>query len=48
VISALVRQALRPETAVAVMRNGVPLLPQWPNAKPVTLEWVNRMRDGLL
>ena len=48
VISALARQALRPVTAGAVMRNGVPLLPQRPDATPVTLERVNQRRDDLL
>ena len=48
VISALARQALRPVTADAVMRNGVPLLPRRSDAKPVTLELVNPLRDELL
>jgi hypothetical protein len=48
VISALARQALRPVTADAVMRNGVPLLPRRSDAKPVTLELVNQLRDELL
>ena len=48
VISALARQALRPVTADAVMRNGVPLLPRRADAKPVTLELVNPLRDELL
>ncbi len=47
VISALVRQALRPVTAHAVTRNGVPLLPQRSDAKPVTLALVNQLRDEL-
>ena len=48
VISALARQALRPVTAYAVTRNGVPLLPRRSDAKPVTPELVNQMRDELL
>ena len=48
VISALARQALRPLPADAVMRNGVPLLPRRSDAKPVTLELVNQLRDDLL
>ena len=48
VISALARQALRPVTADAVMRNGVQLLPRRSDAKPVTLELVNQLRDELL
>ena len=48
VISALARQALRPVTSQADTRNGVPLLPQRSDAKPVTLELVNQLRDELL
>ena len=48
VISALARQALRPVAADAVTRNGVPLLPRRSDAKPVTLELVNQLRDELL
>ena len=48
VISELARQALRPVTAHAATRNGVPLLPQRSDAKPVTLELVNQLRDELL
>ena len=45
VISALARQALRPEAAAQPTRNGVPLLPVRVDAKPVTLELVNQLRD---
>ncbi len=46
VISALARQALAAnDKAMRVVRNGVPLLPRGTNATPVTLEWVNRLRD---
>ena len=48
VISALARQALRPVAADVVTRNGVPLLPRRSDAKPVTLELVNQLRDELL
>lgn len=48
VISTLARQALRPETVGAVMRNGVPLLPRRSDGTPVTLELVNQLRDELL
>ena len=47
VISALVRQALRPAPAQGQTRNGVPLLPISPNATPVTPELVNQLRDEL-
>jgi len=45
VISALARQALRPEAAGQRTRNGVLLLPVRVDAKPVTLELVNQLRD---
>lgn len=45
VISALARQALRPEASVQRTRNGVLLLPVRVDAKPVTLEMVNQLRD---
>jgi hypothetical protein len=48
VISSLLRTAMVPPPAEATMRNGVPQLPVQPNARPVTLEFVNRMRDELL
>ena len=47
VISALARQGMRPETPAAKMRNGILLLPVRPEAKPVTLELVNELRDEL-
>jgi hypothetical protein len=49
VISALARQALRRDLdiAAAPTRNGVPLLPRRADAKPVTLEIVNQLRDEL-
>ena len=45
VITALARQALQPGTRAPASRNGVPLLPSGPNATPVTMELVNRLRD---
>ena len=45
VISALARQALRPEASAQATRNGVLLLPVRVDAKPVTLELVNQLRD---
>ena len=48
VISSLARQALRPRRRSSGRRNGVPLLPSRPGAKPVTPELVNQLRDELL
>lgn len=49
VISALARQALRRDLdlATAPTRNGVPLLPRSADARPVTLEIVNQLRDEM-
>jgi hypothetical protein len=47
VLSALARQALQPSPAAHRSRNGVPLLEVKPNATPVTMELVNRLRDEL-
>jgi len=47
VISALSRQALRPKSASAKVRNGVPLLPVREGSVPVTPELVNQLRDEL-
>ena len=47
VVSALVRQALRPEADQPGMRNGVPLLPVRADALPATPELVNQLRDEL-
>jgi hypothetical protein len=47
VISTLTRQALRPTTKPTFTPGGVPLLPLRADAKPVTLEMVNRLRDEL-
>ena len=47
VISALSRQTLQGNVSQQKYRNGIPLLPIQPNAKPATLELVNRLRDEL-
>jgi len=47
VISALARKAMRPSLSFAKTRSGIPLLPLRPDAKPVTLEMVNKLRDEL-
>jgi len=46
VISDLARQALAPVQA-AGERNGVPLFPLRPDARPVTMELVNKLREEL-
>jgi hypothetical protein len=47
VISSLAREALTPRDLAMDERNGVPLLPLRPDAKPVTLAMVNALRDEL-
>ena len=47
VISALARQSMRPSASFAKTRSGIPLLPVRPDARPVTLEMVNKLRDEL-
>ena len=48
VISDLAREALRPAPGPLVAtRTGIPLLPLREDARPVTLEMVNRLRDNL-
>ena len=47
ICSALSRQALRPKSAVAKVRNGVPLLAVRAGSMPVTPELVNQLRDEL-
>ena len=47
VISALARKALMPSTPSGEMRNGVPLLPIQPNARPVTSEHVRQLEEEL-
>lgn len=47
VISELARKAMTPKEQPATYRNGVPLIPVGKDARPVTLEMVNRLRDEL-
>jgi hypothetical protein len=47
VISELARQTLHASISFARTRSGVVLLPLRPDAKPVTLEHVNELRDEL-
>ena len=44
VISDLVRKSLRPRKA-PLMRNGVEIFEPKPGAKPMTLDYVNKLRD---
>jgi hypothetical protein len=48
VISSLARKALTPSAAVRTTRNGVPLLPIQPGARPVTSEHVRQLEEELL
>jgi hypothetical protein len=45
VVSALLRDALKPSSGAREYRSGVPLLPRRPQNVPVTVELVNRLRD---
>ena len=47
VVSLLLRQALQPKESGRVVRNGIRLLPMQPGALPVTLEYINKLRDEL-
>jgi hypothetical protein len=47
VISTLARQALRRQTPLESVRNGIPQLVAGASAEPVTLELVNQLRDEL-
>lgn len=48
VVSELCRRALMPEPSTAGgTRNGVPLFPLRPDAKPVTLEFVRRLNEEM-
>jgi len=47
VLSSLAREALTPRKQTRRKHKGIPLLPVGPNAVPVTLELVNRLRDEL-
>jgi hypothetical protein len=44
VVSELARRSLR-DTPAPASRNGIPLFPLRKDAKPVTLELVNKLRD---
>ena len=49
VVSELARRGLNPPSAKPVSeRNGIPLLPQRADARPVTMELVNKLRDDVL
>lgn len=48
VVSSLLRKALQPPAQIVTTRNGVPQLPIQPGSRPVTLEFVNRLRDELV
>ena len=45
VVSELARRALRPAVSEVATAGGVPLLPVRADARTVTLEMVNRLRD---
>lgn len=45
VLSELARQGLRPADVTPSTRNGVPLLPQRPGERPVSMKLLNRLRD---
>jgi hypothetical protein len=45
VLSELARKALQPAEAPQVFRNGIPLLPRLPGAKPVTSEAVKELLE---
>ena len=47
VISELAREAMAPKGESLKMRNGFPLLPVRKDARPVTTEMVNRLRDEM-
>lgn len=46
VLSELARRALEPPAVESETRNGVPVLPPRPGERHVSLEDVNRLRDG--
>jgi hypothetical protein len=48
VISSLARKALTPASPAEKKRNGVPLLPIQPGARPVTSEHVRQLEEELL
>jgi hypothetical protein len=46
IISELAREALAPRKRTLKIRNGVPLLPSRGDGTVITMEDVNRLRDG--
>ena len=48
VLSALARKGLQPAPSPLLMKNGVPQLPVQPGSRPVTIEFINRLRDELV
>ena len=47
VLSALARKGLRPPSEAPAFRNGIMLLPKSKNARSVTLDIVNKLREEL-
>lgn len=45
VVSELARRGLAPAAPAPTYRNGIRLMPVRPDAKPVTLEQINELRD---
>ena len=45
VIADLVERGLRPDPVVYATRNGFPILPSLPDAKPYTLEHIKELED---
>ena len=45
VVSELLRKALKPPPDLPRTRNGVPLIKLRDGSPPMTMEWVNRLRD---
>ena len=48
ILSALARKGLQPMPSPTFMKKGVPQLPIQPGSRPVTLEFINRLRDELV
>lgn len=44
-VSVLIRKGIQPSASKAAVRNGLRVLTRPPDAEPVTLEMVNRLRD---
>jgi len=47
ILSELARRALKPSDEEPEIRNGVPVLAERSDERPVTLETINRLRDEL-